>query len=108
METNNTNELSEKDFALILEALEYLPYKNVSKKAMLAGLVEAIIPDGEKKQEYLAKAKIEEEQFFNELEIKIENIKILEGKLLTMKRSAQERKAMEEINNTLKNVEPKD
>jgi len=98
-------ELTEQDFALLLEGLESLPEKGTAGE-MMGMLLEGMITD--KSPEAQAKMKYERERRSKELQKKRddqkEDIRILQGKLIMLKRWLQTQgalKAVDDIVNPL-------
>lgn len=95
-------QLTEKDFTLIVEALDYLPDRHAVSDIMGDLLGTMMAPDDE------ARKKIQQEKVIRELKNKAakdalkEDIRILQGKLLMFKRYLIEHNALQQVEDILK------
>lgn len=89
--------LTEKDFQLIVEGLDSLPEKGVSGDLMMGLIGVMITKDDPESQAKLKKQTDEREaKRKRERDAMIDDIKILQGKLLMLKRYLQENKLLQD------------
>ena len=89
MKTLEDIKLTEKDFELLVEGLEVLPNKDVAGEMMGELLLSALKPDkkeGEGYSEFMVKREQEKLESKKKKELLIEDVRILQGKLLQLKR----------------------
>ncbi|HXR85045.1 MAG TPA: hypothetical protein VN722_12085 [Hanamia sp.] len=95
-------DLTEDDFKLIIDGLDCLPTKSFPGTMMIE-IIGAIMPDQD--EEIMERRKRELDTKFKKQELErqllIENIRILQGKLLTIKRFLREQGALKEANNII-------
>ena len=77
--------LSEEDFKTIFDALECLPERGAAG-SILGGLMGTLIPEGKVREEYEKRAEQMERKRQREKEILTENVRLLQGKLIMLKR----------------------
>jgi len=94
--------LTDDDFKLIVDALEFLPHKDIPSEMMKDLITTMIAKDADEAARKMEKRRLEIEAGHNKKRILIENIKILQGKLLMLKRYLQQndglKQAYEAIN----------
>jgi hypothetical protein len=95
-------DLTEEDFKLIIDGLDCLPSRSLPGSMMIE-IIEAIIPTENEDIMEKRKREIDARRQKNDLErqLLIENIRILQGKLLTLKRFLREQGALKEANNII-------
>lgn len=92
--------LSDEDFSLLIQGLDALPQKDQAGE-MMSDLIGTVLFDGKMKEEFERKRKqdlVKKQAAKDKL---IEDTKILQGKLLMMKRFMQENNLMKDVNNIL-------
>lgn len=94
--------LTEDDFRMLNEALENLPNKNTAGELMGELLISALMKDGEEGKEKLVKereARMKKAQ--KEKELIVENIRILQGKVLMLQRHLRMNGLLKDANNII-------
>lgn len=103
MEIKNLD-LSDRDFQLLVEALDYLPEKNSTGEMMSSMIVSMIAGDRKDTpefKEYQRKEDIKRLQAAKEKEALKEDIRILQGKLLMFKRFLIQQNALKQVDEIL-------
>lgn len=98
MENLKMLNLTEKDFNYLIDALEHLPSKDLAGEMMGVILRISLSGDDLDKEKYLKELRQKEERRKREKEGMNEDIKILQGKILMLKRFLIENKIMEDVN----------
>lgn len=93
--------LTDKEFNLIISALDQYPNQGKMASFMADMLLGSLIKDEEKKNEYERSRKLAEEKQNREKEIMIEDIKILQAKLISLKRFMAENSLMSDVKNII-------
>jgi len=96
-------DLSEKDFDLIVDGLENLPNKHVAGHMMGDMIAEMVSRNGTptKFKDLLEEKKKKDE---NERLLLVEDVKILQGKILMLKRYLKQNNALQETFNIINNI----
>jgi hypothetical protein len=97
--------LSEKDFSLIIDGLDYLPEKSAMGGFMgdlLGTMFMKDDPDAKRKMEIDRKLRMEKEK--HDKDMMKEDIKILQGKLLMLKRYLMETGALNDTMDILNHI----
>lgn len=90
--------LTENDFQLLVDGLDALPEKGAAGSMMVDLLGAAFMKDGEAKDEFERKRLLEAKKREEEKKMMMEDIRILQGKLLLMKRYLQENNLLKQVN----------
>jgi hypothetical protein len=97
-------QLTERDFQLLVDGLDTLPDKNVFGEAMSDMIIGMVAGDKKDSPEYLEhqrKKEIERVKAKREKEALKEDIRILQGKLLTFKRFLIQQDALKQVDDIL-------
>lgn len=89
--------LTEKDFQLLVDGLDVLPSRGASGKLLVDMLGSMMIDDDAKRSEFEKKRKAVEDREESTRKLLIEDIRILQEKLLTIKRYMQDRSLFKEV-----------
>jgi len=98
MEQLKNLQLTEKDFQLLVDGLDALPEKGMAGSLFVDLLGASMMKDGEDKEDFMRKRKIDGEKKDREKAAMADDIKILQGKLLMMKRYMIENRLIKESN----------
>jgi hypothetical protein len=96
-----TLDLTERDFQLLVEALDYLPEKGSTGDLLSNMIGHMLINDEDKRAEFDAKMKAEQLKRQKERDALKEDIRILQGKLLLFKRYLIEQDALRQTREIL-------
>lgn len=100
-------ELSETEIKLIVDGLEMLPNSSEFQRSPFVGLLQILdygeTPEEKKKKEQIEK--IEAEKMRAKRDALIEDIRILQGKLISYKRNQAEQNALNQTNKIINNAE---
>lgn len=99
MELQNIR-LEEKDFDLLMEALEHLPNKDMAGDLMM-GILGAALIKGENEDDFKNHLAKQERDKKAKREALIEDIRLLQSKIIMLKRHFIEKGLMADINNQL-------
>lgn len=102
MELLKNLNLTENDFQLMVDGLDALPEKGIAGNMMVDILSHSLMKDPEEREKFERERNKEKAKRDQEKAILIENVRILQGKLLTMKRIMIENNLLEEANESLK------
>jgi hypothetical protein len=86
--------LTTKDFDLLVEGLDELPNKGVAGDLMVSMLIAGLSKDDAQREEQMRKREIEMKKKEDAKVFLKEEVKILQGKLLMLKRYMQENKLL--------------
>lgn len=100
MEMQQLN-LCERDFALIIEALDHLPQKNIASDLMTDILKGMVATSEEERKQIVQEKVLREIKQKAEKEALIEEVRILQGKLLLFKRTLIEKNALNQVDEIL-------
>lgn len=78
--------LTDEDFQMLSDGLDALPEKGEAAALMMDVISMSMLKTPEDRQAYVEKEKIKTRQRFKEKEAKMEGIRILQGKILSLKR----------------------
>lgn len=92
--------LTEKDFQLLVDGLDALPEKGAAG-SMMVDLIGAAMLKDEDRPEFERKRKAESEKRERERKNMMDDIRILQGKLLILKRHLITENLMSEVNDSL-------
>ena len=100
--TNNMNslknvELTENDFKLIYDALEHLPAKNLGSDLM-GMMLGGLMPEGEAKLKYEREIELKRQKEEQKRTQLIEEIRLLQAKLISLKRLMVENNLIKKVN----------
>lgn len=90
-------ELTANDFKLLVDGLDALPYKGQSAEIMGDMMGAALIKDKVELERFMAARDKKRMQADRERETKMEDIRILQGKLLMLKRYMESQDLLKEI-----------
>lgn len=96
MENLKTLNLQEKDFKMIIDALEAYPLKDMAGE-MLMDILKLSLSEKPDREKILRERRILEEKRSREQSQAKDDIKILQGKILMLKRLLIENKIMEDV-----------
>jgi len=99
-ELKNVN-LTEKDFDLMVEALDYLPNAKIATD-LIGMLITSVIDDPEAKTKMQAEREQKRKKTEYEKKLLTEEVRLLQGKLIAVKRFMRENRLMKEVNDLLK------
>lgn len=94
--------LTEKDFQLLIEGLENLPHKHVGAELITDLLIGAVAKTDEERQVYARKQEIAQQKKAAEKQLLKEDVTILLGKLIQLKRYLIENNLMDQVTEHLK------
>lgn len=94
-------ELTERDFRLLVDALDHLPQKDVASDIMSSLLTGMLKKEGQEMTEFERKREQEMKKKELEKEVLKEEIKILQGKLLMFKRFLIQQDALKQVDDIL-------
>lgn len=95
--------LTDKDFQLLINGLEYLPHKDAAGDLMIDMLAAAMLPkDSPERLKHESDQKEAKKKKAAEKELMMEDIKILQGKLLILKRQFLEAGILKQVDEVLK------
>lgn len=100
MEDIKNLNLTDKDFKMLVDGLDALPHTGRSAE-MLFDILTSTVLDGKIPDEAKRKMENDRRKAASEKEMLIEEAKILQGKLLMLKRYLNENKLMKEVNDVL-------
>ncbi len=102
MEQLKKLELTEKDFQLLIDGLDALPEKGAAGSMMVDLLGSMMIKDDDAaRAKFEASRKIEQDKKERERSLLTEEIKILQGKLLIVKRLLQENNVLKQAHSII-------
>lgn len=97
--------LSEKDFKLIIDGLDALPDKSLAGEMLGELFTGMLMKDGDPKKDEMDKLRLARQaKKETEKELLKEEIRILQGKLLTLKRFLMQQNALETTVNIINHV----
>lgn len=93
--------LTEKDFDMMVEGLEELPNKGAAGDMLVDLFSSAMLDDGPEKDKFKKEREAENKKAERKKELVKENVRVLQGKLITMKRLLIDNKLMEQANDAI-------
>lgn len=94
--------LTEKDFQLLMEGLENLPHKHVGAELLTDLLIGAVAKTDEDRQAFAKKQEIVQQKKIAERQLLKEDVAVLLGKLIQLKRYLIENNLMDQVTEYLK------
>lgn len=95
-------ELTSEDFDLLIDGLEHLPKKDLAGDLMADLMGSILLKDGQEKKKFENDREREREKHKMQEEILIEKIRILQGKLFTLRSHFRENKLLKDAKDLLK------